>query len=627
LHASTQLSIHSRPMADYFKQKGARRLILARELSLEEIEKIKGVADLEVFVQGALCISYSGQCLMSSLIGGRSGNRGRCAQPCRLEYGLYEEKDLIKKGNLLSPRELSLLVDELSALKKAGVVSLKIEGRMRSPGYVYEAVRIYRQALNKEAYDDQSLKLSFSRQGFTKAYLYKKGGEDLISEFSGKSGIDLGYIEKGEITLLQDIRRLDGVGTPQGGFTIEGILYQGKKVEEAFVGQRVGLLPKKYKEGDLIRKTFDSQEEKKIKKIVKEPYKRKLALKVPFYFKIGEPMVLGHLKGDLVQEARTAPLSKQRLIESLSKSDGPLFIEPDFIDFEEGFVPIREINLLRRRFLEEALEKRKVKRKLEKKEFPSIDKKEALAKKFVILREKKNLELDLMGMVPIYDPFFKDPGSLSFKDLAPLENYLLRVPGLVKEKPEELCDKLLSLEGLRGILTSNQGIIELMKNKIPLYGDYKLNIINSYGLALYKELEGSILSEEMSKNELKSFQGKERAMIYSYGPQEMMVMEHCLLRDAEPCSEPCRVKNYSLEDRKDYKMKMAHDIYCRNHIYNAPVKNLLGESKELRKMGYSSFVMEIFQEEDPQELIEAFYDEKPLERDLATWGHYHRGIL
>lgn len=625
LHASTQLSLHNKPMAMYFKEKGAQRLILARELSLKEIENLKGVADLEVFVQGALCICYSGHCLMSSLIGGRSGNRGRCAQPCRLDYSLYEGDQFVKKGSLISPRELSLL-DELPALERAGVMSLKIEGRMRSPGYVSEAVGIYRKALDGEVYDDQALKLSFSRQGFTKAYLYKKGGEDLISEFAGKSGIDLGVIQRGEITLLSDLRRLDGVATPRGGFTVEGILYKGEMVEEALAGEKVSLLPKKYKEGDLIRKTLDSGAQKKIKELLQEPYKIKEALEVPFSFKLGEPMLLGHLQGEVVQRAKTAPLSKERVLESLSKSDGPLFIEAEIMDFEEGFVPIKQINELRRRFLEEAIEKRQRSRNLERKSLPLVKENRVPAMKYVILREKKNLDLDLKGMQPIYDPFFKDPASMSFSDIEPLEGYFIRVPGIVKENIEELCEKLLSLKGLKGILTSNSGVFQLLKGKIPLYGDYKLNLMNSYGMSLYDELEASLLSEELSKYELKNMKGKEAAMIYVYGPQEMMVMEYCPNKEGEPCSEPCRKKHYTLLDRKDYRMKLGHDIYCRHHIYNAPVKNLIGDMRELRDMGYESFVMEIFREENPQEMVEAFYSEKAPEVSLATRGHYLRGV-
>lgn len=625
LHCSTQLSIHNRPMADYFKRKGARRLILARELSLEEIGKMRGVLDMEVFVQGALCICYSGHCLMSSLIGGRSGNRGRCAQPCRLEYRLFEGDQFIKKGTLISPRELSLL-EELPALENAGVMSLKIEGRMRSPEYVYEAVRAYRRALDEQIIEDTALKMSFSRQGFTRAYLYKKGGEDLISSFAGKSGIELGEIHQGSLKLVAGVRRLDGVATPRGGFRIERILVDGKEVEEAFTGQRVKLYPASYKEGDLIRKTLDSGASKRIKEILSDPYQRKLPLDVPFFFKVGEPMRLAHLEGEVVAPAKTAPLSRQRIEESLTKSDGPLYIRPQFRHFEEGFVPIKALNALRRQYLEEVLEKRQVRRGVEKREFPVLAKKEKVEKKLVILRERAHLLLDLKGMQPVYDPFFKDPGCLSLEDLEPLKDYFIRVPGIVKENLEGLCERLSRLEGLRGILTANPGVFELLRGKIPLYGDYKLNLMNSYGLALYEELEGSMISEELSRSEMEKLEGKEAALVYVYGPQEMMVKEYCPLRDAQPCSEPCRKKRYTLVDQKGYAMKLAHDRYCRSHIYNAPVKNLTGEMAELRDMGYTSFVMEIFDEAHPQELIDAFAAEETLEIRLSTRGHYLRGV-
>lgn len=625
LHASTQLSIHNRPMAQYFTDKGAKRLILARELSLEEIEGLKGINDLEVFVQGALCISYSGNCLMSSLIGGRSGNRGRCAQPCRLDYSLYREDEFLKKGSLISPRELSL-ASEVDRLREAGVMSLKIEGRMRSPDYTYEAVSTYKRALEGKNFSTKALELSFSRQGFTQAYLYKKGGDHLISDFSGKSGIDLGRVNKGKILLETELRRLDGLASNRGGFRVEKILLEGREVERASAGMEVLVLPKKYREGDQLRKTLDFSAKERIGKILKEPFGVKEGVPVDFSFKVGEAMELGGLRGAIVEEARTAPLSKERVQESLIKSDGPLVLEPSFIDFEEGFVPIREINALRRAYLDRLLEKRRVSRNLEKLELPPVYDRKLEAKKYVIVRKKEHLKLDFRGMELVVDPFFKDPGSLNFGDLEELDSYYLRVPGIVKENIQELAKKILSLRGLRGVLTSNQGMIELLKEKTTLLGDYKLNIMNSYGPSLYKELQGFMVSEELNKKELSQLKVKDQALVYVYGPQEMMVLEYCPLRDGDPCSEPCRRDNFSLRDRKDYKLALGHDIYCRTRIYNGPVKNLLEDIKEIRELGFSSFVMELLEEEFPQELVDSFLEEVGFEVELATRGHYNRGV-
>ncbi|MCL4516605.1 MAG: U32 family peptidase, partial [Firmicutes bacterium] len=156
LHGSTQMTVHNAEGAEYLARLGFERVVLARELSLAEVEEIhrRVPIQLEFFVHGALCFSYSGQCLMSSLIGGRSGNRGMCAQPCRLEYMLVDGQgqpamDVEKTGNyLLSPRDLNMS-EHLPELAGAGVRSFKVEGRMKRPEYVATVIRIYRQVIDR----------------------------------------------------------------------------------------------------------------------------------------------------------------------------------------------------------------------------------------------------------------------------------------------------------------------------------------------------------------------------------------------------------------------------------------------------------------------------------------------
>ena len=150
IHASTQMSVHNLQGVLELQELGFSRVVLSRELSIEEIEYICENSNIEIecFIHGALCISYSGQCLFSSMIGGRSGNRGKCAQSCRLPYELIEnEKTTLDKGYLLSPRDLCSL-DYLPRLINCGVKSLKVEGRMKSPEYVATVTRIYRKYIN-----------------------------------------------------------------------------------------------------------------------------------------------------------------------------------------------------------------------------------------------------------------------------------------------------------------------------------------------------------------------------------------------------------------------------------------------------------------------------------------------
>jgi len=169
LHASTQMTIHSANGVKYMEQLGFSRVILSRELSLPEIKKINKSVNIgtEVFVHGAMCVSYSGQCLMSSLLGGRSGNRGKCAQPCRLPYTMQETK-----GYLLSPKDMMTL-EILDEITESGVSALKIEGRMKSPEYVYTVTKAYRDKLDGHKPDIEAVKQIFNRGGgFSTGYYY-----------------------------------------------------------------------------------------------------------------------------------------------------------------------------------------------------------------------------------------------------------------------------------------------------------------------------------------------------------------------------------------------------------------------------------------------------------------------
>ncbi|MBQ3725756.1 MAG: U32 family peptidase, partial [Selenomonadaceae bacterium] len=189
LHASTQMTIHNSEGVRVLARLGFTRAVLSRELTLREIEKIcrDSPIETEIFIHGALCVCWSGQCLMSSLIGGRSGNRGRCAQPCRLPYELVDAggKNLLNGAGkfLLSPKDLNTL-ELLPRLIQTGVTSLKIEGRMKRPEYVATVVKVYRDALDKNfSTDEDRRKLAqiFNRD-FTTAYLEKNPGKNLISD-------------------------------------------------------------------------------------------------------------------------------------------------------------------------------------------------------------------------------------------------------------------------------------------------------------------------------------------------------------------------------------------------------------------------------------------------------------
>ena len=229
IHASTQMTIHNGEGALFFKERGFHRIVLCRELSVDEVKYISkdlGI-ETEIFVHGALCISYSGQCLMSSMIGGRSGNRGRCAQPCRMEYTLKGNTSGERKAYLLSPKD-TCTIEDMKDIIDSGTYSLKIEGRMKRAEYVAGVVENYKNAVEKELYNTEynvskgkrELLQLFNRGGFSKAYLHKNVGMDMMSFKNPRNtGVPLGKIEKnGEIVLKEDIGLGDGFRFRESGF-------------------------------------------------------------------------------------------------------------------------------------------------------------------------------------------------------------------------------------------------------------------------------------------------------------------------------------------------------------------------------------------------------------------------
>jgi len=303
LHASTQMTIHNSSGAVSLKSLGFARVVLAREVSLREITQIKQKTgmELEVFVHGALCVSYSGQCLMSSMIGGRSGNRGRCAQPCRMEYTFVDEKkgvlaDPAKTGtHLLSPRDLNM-IQYIPELAQAGIDSLKIEGRMKRPEYVAAVTRVYRDALDRyrTSPDDYSvpekdlkdLTQIFNR-GFTTGYFFGKQGRDMMSyKRPNNRGLRLGRVTRtdwaakmAELALEDSLHQGDGIeywitdggragvvvnrilaGGLQGKEAGEQAAGAGKQVTEAGPGEKVWVpYTGKVKPGDRVFKTHDAE--------------------------------------------------------------------------------------------------------------------------------------------------------------------------------------------------------------------------------------------------------------------------------------------------------------------------------------------------------------------------------
>jgi len=396
LHASTQMTVHNREGVARAAREGFSRVVLARELTLAEIEEIARVADargvgLEVFAHGALCYCYSGQCLLSSVIGGRSGNRGMCAQPCRKPYRLVTSemddlgrpKDLrrvpAKDHYLLSTRDLAIY-PYLDRIVRAPVASLKIEGRMRSAEYVATVVSIYRRALDAIASgvawspspdDIRDLALAFNRE-FTEGYILG-ASEIMARDRPGNRGILLGTVTGYDPRRREAAVRLAGDLMPRSGDGLAfctndpdrnmGTVLRGTPaVRDGTVRLNV---PKPVGQGTRVFITKSADLEERAKRIMERPL-RQLPLDLTVSFDDGtlclEAMVFVHgsepfrvrYRSDLRMEpARSRPLTRETITEQLSKTGGtPFVVRRMEVDYPGGlFAPLGELNRVRRSFL------------------------------------------------------------------------------------------------------------------------------------------------------------------------------------------------------------------------------------------------------------------------------------
>lgn len=388
IHASTQVTIHNLEGARLAEEIGCERVILARELSLAEIAQIKGSlrAQVEVFVHGAMCFAYSGQCLMSGLIGGRSGNRGMCAQPCRMEYEVVNGKGCVMSAHLpgaylISCKDLNG-IDVLPELVAIGVDSLKIEGRMKRPEYVATVVSTYRKALDNLAEngklqltveDLEDLAQIFNR-GFTTGYFKGNPGAELITYGKPNNrGLSLGKVEavnsrrqRAKVRLERSLQVGDGIEyIGFGGLVVKFIDLGPRAVEAAEPGHVVWIesLPG-VKPGTHVFKTADASLLERAQEYWQRGYRRRIGIWMKLTARNGLPLTLaaGDLEGNevavtsefVVEPARRRPTTAADIEDKLSRlGDTPYQLEHLDIVLDAGvMVPFSELNELRRQAVE-----------------------------------------------------------------------------------------------------------------------------------------------------------------------------------------------------------------------------------------------------------------------------------
>lgn len=468
LHASTQMTVATLSGVKFLENMGFERVVFARELSMAEIKFIceNSSAEIEVFAHGAVCMSYSGQCLMSSIIGGRSGNRGMCAQPCRLPYTFSKGN---KKGYLLSTKDMAL-VDHLDELKSCGVSSIKIEGRLKRPEYVAAVTGIYRKYIDKGGRADNSdvelLLDSFSRSGFSDGYFTGHLGKNMMSyDIPGNTG---------ENKLS---RRID----------------------------------------DFLQKP--AERKKPIDIFCKMRQGEKLYIKVSD--KDGRSAYAE--SESVVETAVNKPVSRQRLEEQLTKLGDSIFCADNIdIELDDGLIlPIKEINAARRTALARLEEE--ILFVGNRRSF-TWEKDEISESKFpkelsVQVETKEQLKAcEDMGIKTIYLP-----KGLSENAQKEGTEYVLILPGICdSEKTEDVPENF-------GVLISNIAQRELYKGK-KQYINYRMNIFNSYAAEEFSDAKSVCLSPELNLKEIAKIKSSTPQEIIAYGRLPLMTMKNCPIK-------------------------------------------------------------------------------------------------
>ena len=495
IHASTQMHIHNLEGTKLVSELGLERVVLARETSIEEIKRIKENTniELEIFIHGALCMSYSGQCLMSSLIGGRSGNRGTCTQCCRLPYDFISDNKKINKDSyLLSTKDLNSIYN-LNKLLELNIDSLKIEGRMKSPEYVYQVVSIYRKAIDAY-YNNETINLEeelkklqviFNRK-FTKGFLFNEENNNFINPYRpNHMGIEIGKVIEykngfATIELNDTLNRLDGiriVGKKDIGFTVLK-MYKNKKEVESSNGIISIKIEDKVEKGDIVLKTKDVKLIEEINKKIKEK-NRKVNIKGYLIAKVNEPLKLVvnyknkeiTILGDLVESSKTSPTKEEDIFYSLNKLGNTSFkFEELKIDKDNNiFIRVYSLNELRRKMVEDL-----IKLMNEGKTF--------VKEKYSINLNKYEEEKGYSVLISNIDDY------IAIKDKN-IKNIYMN-----KELYNKIDDsrKVLKLERVvsdyninENALIGELGGVNYYKNG---YTDYSLNVVNSYSVAFLHSL-------------------------------------------------------------------------------------------------------------------------------------------
>lgn len=582
VHSSTQMTVYNLKGVQEIERLGFKRCVLARELSIDEIKHIckNSNIEIEVFVHGALCISYSGQCLMSSMIGGRSGNRGKCAGTCRLPYSLLKNKQMVDKGFLLSSKDVCTL-DIIPELIKAGVKSFKIEGRMKSPEYVGLVTSVYRKyidlAYNNREYkvenqDRENLMQIFNRGGFSTGYLKGKLGKDMMFKYKPNHiGVYIGQVEhynpnKGYVKIKPDKQLFlgDSLSIKDGTCKISELMIGNNNIKSGQKGQivTVGRIYGKINNGDKAYRTVAINLNKEIEQVSnKENIKRKLECEI--HIKENEPITLAladKITGYKVQKTGLVPekalnvgLTEDRIIKQLSKLGNTVF-EIDSINVELGEMlqtSIKDLNELRREAVQELENKilqsfvREFKGTYKQLKNNIIQKVDTPKVSVCLNNIVPNMEYQKIKKVDnIYIPlrfFVNSKLKPQIKTITENFNTYLLMPTISKSNYEKInAMEFIKEYNLKGVVVSNLSQIKDFQG-IPMIANYTFNIANNYSINELEQLgvQKYTASPEFEREVISTICGNIPKEVIVYGRTLLMTTEYCAIGTLKNCPALC----------------------------------------------------------------------------------------
>ncbi len=687
VHASTQMNAHNTATVKALGSLGVSRVTLAREVSVEEIVRFcaEGGTEVESFVHGAICVCYSGQCLMSSLIGRRSANRGLCAQPCRLPYGLVDERGTVIESagaHLLSPKDLAGIA-VLPALVEAGVSALKIEGRMKSAEYVALVTGVYRAALDRaiaapSAYQVRDGELavlgeSYSR-GFSEAYLVGERGNEMMSyQRPNNRGVPVGRvtaIASGRATIALDApldsRDTIEFWTSAGRFaqTVGALEFEGAQHLTAPAGVRATVsVERSTTTGDRVFRVRNSA----LSDAAQRTYSGDVASGSPLSFDVrivaGEPVRIrvsdgfgreGIASGDVVERARTKSVTAEEVAEHVGRLGGTGYRVGEWdLTLSPGVgIGFSALHRVRR---------------------------EALAAYECVVLEPWAARRLAHPVLPARPPR-RAPSSSSTSIVVVVDDVATAlacldagahrahvpadalsqgqalVPGVVPLLPRiahdgevaaqlEWCKRDATVvAGNLGILAESAGLGALVEahwslNAVNLSAVDQLAALGAGMVWLSPELTGRQIAQIVSRSAIP-------LGVSVYGAQEIMVTEHCVLMAEGPCTRECascgrRASVRLLRDRKGYLFPVRTDVSGRTHVYNSVPLDLVPALPEVLATGVDAIRLDLqmLAEADAvaqvRRVVEALetaasgkdFSAKGTAGTPTTTGHFFRGLL